>query len=234
MSVKSKTKLSPDISTQRYLPFSEIRDNILIMKDWSARLVLRCSTINFLLKSMEEQDSIIISYQRFLNSLEFPVQIIVRSTKLDIDSYISELNGLAVNHVNEKLQSQTYDYIEYLKKLIEVAQIMKKEFYLVVPYDNFADTSVRDISLVGSIKSFMASINWGVDKSQIRRNIKSFEKNKKALYSRSGMVKTALENIWIRAQELDKKDLIELVFEYYNPSMGTLKKYDELSNSDLL
>jgi type IV secretory pathway VirB4 component len=85
MPVKKK---QPDSSTQRHLPFSQIRENIILMKDSSARIVMRCSTINFLLKSTEEQDAIIMSFQRFLNSLDFPVQIMVRSTKLDIDGYL--------------------------------------------------------------------------------------------------------------------------------------------------
>jgi len=85
MAVKNNKKDHPDNSTQRYLPFSQIRENIIIMKDDSARLVMKCSTINFLLKNSDEQDSIIISFQRFLNSLSFPIQMLVRSKKLDID-----------------------------------------------------------------------------------------------------------------------------------------------------
>jgi hypothetical protein len=89
-----------------------------------------------------------MSFQRFLNSIDFPIQIIIRSTKLDIDTYLSKLNSLAIKQTNTLLQNQTYEYIEYLKKLIEVAQIMKKEFYIVVPIDNEEDKSVRDLSLI--------------------------------------------------------------------------------------
>jgi len=97
---------------------------------------MKCSTINFLLKNTDEQDAIIMSFQRFLNSLDFPIQIIVRSKKLDIDSYLSNLNEKALKQTNPLLQNQTYEYIEYLRKLIEVAQIMKKEFYIVIPFDS--------------------------------------------------------------------------------------------------
>jgi hypothetical protein len=89
-----------------------------------------------------------MSFQRFLNSIDFPIQIIIRSTKLDIDSYLAKLNNLAIKQTNTLLQNQTYEYIEYLKKLIEVAQIMKKEFYIVVAIDNDEDKSVRDLSLI--------------------------------------------------------------------------------------
>lgn len=147
MSVKTAKKNTPDGSTQRHLPFSQIRENVILLKDSSARVVLRCSTINFLLKSEEEQDAIIISFQRFLNTLDFPVQIMVRSNKLDIEGYLEKLKEKAVNQKNPLLQNQTYEYIEYLKKLVEVAQIMKKEFYIVVPYDMEDNRSVKDTSI---------------------------------------------------------------------------------------
>lgn len=233
MTVKSKDNLSADSSTQRYLPFSQIRDNVMIMKDGSSRLILKCSTINFLLKSQEEQDSIIISYQRFLNSLEFPVQILIRSSKMDIDAYITQLNWIALNHTNPKLQTQTYEYVSYLKKLIEMAQIMRKDFYLVVPHDKLGDTSVRDTSISWIFNNFMASINSWLDKTKVRNQIVNFDKTKKALNSRSSMIKSSLESIWIKAKELDKKELIKLVFDYYNPSMDSVQKYDWL-NSDLM
>jgi hypothetical protein len=129
------------------------------MKDNSARLVMKCSTINFLLKNTDEQDAIIMSFQRFLNSLDFPIQIIVRSKKLDIDSYLSRLNDKALNQTNPLLQNQTYEYIEYLRKLIEVAQIMKKEFYVVIPFDMEANKSVKNDTFLGVFQSFWKSIN---------------------------------------------------------------------------
>lgn len=143
MATKKEVKKTGDASTQRHLPFSQLRENVMIMKDNSVRSVMRCSTINFLLKSTEEQDAIIMSFQRFLNALDFPVQIMIRSTKLDIDGYLEKLKDKAVNQSNELLQNQTYEYIEYLKKLVEVAQIMKKDFYIVVPYDVEEDQSVK-------------------------------------------------------------------------------------------
>lgn len=146
MAVKNTKKQIADASTQRYLPFSQIKENIMIMKDNSARIVLKCSTINFLLKNTDEQDSIIISFQRFLNSIDFPIQILVRSKKLDIDSYLAKLNEKAVKQKNQLLQNQTYEYIEYLNKLIEVAQIMKKDFYIIIPFDNEDNKSVKDSS----------------------------------------------------------------------------------------
>lgn len=221
MSVKATKKQIPDTSTQRYLPFSQIRDNVIIMKDSSARVVLKCSTINFLLKSTEEQDAIIMSFQRFLNSIDFPIQIIIRSTKLDIETYLNKLNTLAIKQTNTLLQNQTYEYIEYLKKLIEVAQIMKKDFYIVVAVDSEWDTSVRDLSFLWRFKNFWASINGQDELLNIKNQIKTLNKHKKSLSTRVNAVKTSLESIWIRATELDKTDLVKFLSEYYNPTLDS-------------
>jgi hypothetical protein len=179
LSVKTKKKQLTDASTQRYLPFSQIKDNIMLMKDNSARVVMQCSTINFLLKNSDEQDAIIMSFQRFLNSLDFPIQILVRSQKLDIDSYLSRLNAKAVAQKNPLLQNQTYEYIEYLKKLIEVAQIMKKEFYIIIPFDTDGNKSVKDDSFTGMFNDFWKSINQKNELMQIRTQIKNFSKVQK-------------------------------------------------------
>ena len=223
MSVKTAKKAKPDSSTQRHLPFSQIRENIILLKDNSARVVLRCSTINFLLKSEEEQDAIIISFQRFLNALDFPVQIMVRSNKLDIDGYLEKLKEKAVNQKNSLLQNQTYEYIEYLKKLVEVAQIMKKEFYIVLPYDMEENRSVKDTSIFGVFKKFWQSFNNSDDIVKIRGQIRKFSDLKKWLSGRVGTVKTSLESIWIRATELQKSELVTLLSDYYNPSLWNLQ-----------
>ena len=151
MAVKTKQKKEPSSSTQRYLPFSWIKENIIIMKDNSVRIILKCSSINFLLKNNDEQDSIIISFQRFLNSIDFPIQIIVRSKKLDIDSYLNNLNSKALKQENALLQNQTYEYIAYLKKLIEVAQIMKKEFYIIGDRKLYSGLGCEVITKVNNI-----------------------------------------------------------------------------------
>lgn len=224
MSVKPNKKTSEerDNSTQRYLPFSQIRENVIIMKDDSARVILRCSTINFLLKSIEEQDSIIISFQRFLNSLDFPIQILIKSSKLDINSYLWKLNDMALKQKNSLLQNQTYEYIEYLKKLVEVAQIMKKEFYLIVPFDETENMSVKDTSLFSPFRNFWTAVFAnGVDIAKVKSQIKNFSKMKKWLAWRVNGIKTSLENIWIKTKELDKNELIRFLTDYYNPNLDS-------------
>ena len=225
MTVKTQKKQVPDLSTTRHLPFSQIKENIIFMKDDSARVIMKCSTINFLLKNTEEQDSIIISFQRFLNSLHFPIQILVRSTKLDIDGYLGKLNNKAVQQKNPLLQNQTYEYIEYLKKLIEVAQIMKKEFYIIVPFDQVENTSVKDTSLLWPFKSFWSSVfDNSVNTLKLRSQNRNFAKVKKWLNSRANTVKTGLENIWIRWEIIEKSELVKFLTDYYNPSLNNFAK----------
>ena len=235
MPVKNKKSITTDASTQRYLPFSQIRDNVVLMKDNSARVVLKCSTINFLLKSNEEQDAIIISFQRFLNSIDFPIQILVRSSKLDIDTYLAKLDHLALNQTNSLLQRQTYEYIWYLKKLIEYAQIMKKDFYLVVWVDEVSDETIRDLSFVWKLKQFWASINSKDDIIKVRSQIRSLNKTKKKLLERVNWVRTWLESMWIKATELNKQDLVKFLADYYNPKMESFNPIKtDITNYDLI
>ena len=220
MAVKKTKKEIPDTSTQRYLPFSQIKENIVIMKDDSARMVLKCSTINFLLKSTEEQDAIIMSFQRFLYSLAFPIQILVRSSNLVIDAYISRLNDRAIEQKNTLLQNQTYEYIEYLKKLIEVAQIMRKDFYIIVPFDQDENNSVKDSSMFAPFKSFWSSLfNNSIDVIKIKSQIRNFSKMKKGLTERVSTVKTSLENVGIKSETMEKTELIKFLTDYYNPNL---------------
>jgi hypothetical protein len=169
-SVRSGKKPPKDSSTQRYLPFSEIRDNLIIMKDGSSRMVLRVHALNFNLKSTEEQDAILMSYQRFLNSLNFPIQIIVRSLKVDIEAYINRLKNLALGQSNPLMQEQTYRYIDFLTNLIDLAQIMKKEFFIVVPYDMENNESVRKTDMFGVFKSFWSALSQEESVADIRAN----------------------------------------------------------------
>ena len=219
MPVKAKNNTTSDSTTQRYLPFSQIRENVILMKDDSWRLVLECSTINFLLKSEDEQNAIIMSFQRFLNSLDFPVQIMIRSKKLDIDGYIKNLNSLWDKQKNPLLQEQTYEYVAYLKKLVEVAQIMKKEFYIIIPFDVLEERSVRDSSFLGVFRNFWLAINNANNLIKIKTQIRNFGNIKKWLVNRMNTVKTSLESIGIKTRELQKEELIKFLTDYYNPSL---------------
>jgi hypothetical protein len=233
-SVKTWKKPAKDASTQRYLPFSEIRDNIVMMKDGSSRMILCVHALNFNLKSTEEQDAILMSYQRFLNALSFPIQIMIRSLKVDIESYINKLKNLALKQPNPLLQEQTYKYVDFLTTLIDLAQIMKKEFYIVVPYDLENNESVRKTDVFGVFKSFWSALSQEESVVDIRNNRIRMAKLKKWNHERLSQVKMSLESIGLKADEVDKTDLVKLIYNYYNPRVKNelLLKWD-VENMDL-
>lgn len=228
-SIKAAKNPAKDSTTQRYLPFSEIRDNCMIMKDGSSRMVLKVHAVNFNLKSEEEQDSIIIGYQRFLNSLRFPIQIIVRSLKVDIEGYLMRLKNLALKQKNPLLQEQTYRYVDFLTNLIDMAQIMKKDFYIVVPYDTDEDRSVRDKGIVGVFRTFWSAITQEETVTSIRDKRRRSESMRKFNFERLSTIKTSLEGIGIKSDELKKDDLIKLLIGYYNPKVNAEVKIKDMN-----
>jgi type IV secretory pathway VirB4 component len=136
---KSLAKNKITISTQQYLNIAEIKDDTVVLKDGTLRAVLLVSSINFALKSEEEQNAVIDSYIRFLNNISFTLQIVIQSRELDIDNYLNYLKDREKEQTNKLLKIQTADYIDYIKELTSLGKIMNKRFYLVVPYDPMTD-----------------------------------------------------------------------------------------------
>ena len=121
-------------ASQDFVPIKEIRDGIVTLKDGSLRAILIASSINFALKSEDEQNAIISQFQNFLNSLEFSIQIFIQSRELDIRPYIALLERRYQDTTNELMQIQIREYIEFIKNFVEVSNIMTKNFFIVVPY----------------------------------------------------------------------------------------------------
>lgn len=184
-------------------------------------MILKVHALNFNLKSTEEQDAILMSYQRFLNSLNFPIQIIVRSLKVDIEAYINRLKNIAIKQQNQLLQEQTYKYIDFLVNLIDLAQIMKKEFYIVVPFDFENNESVRKTDMFGIFRSFWTALSQEESVADIRANRSRLEKLKKGNFERLSTAKQSLESIGLKAEEIKKEELIKLIYNYYNPRLKT-------------
>ena len=191
------------------------------MKDGSSRMILRVHALNFNLKSQEEQDAILMSYQRFLNSLNFPIQIIIRSLKVDIEAYINRLKNLALKQTSELMQEQTYRYIDFLTNLIDLAQIMKKEFYIIVPFDIENNESVRKTDIFGIFRSFWNALSQEESIADIRANRVRAERLRKGNFERLSTVKMSLESIGLKADEVKKEELIKLIYNYYNPRLRT-------------
>jgi len=213
-------------STQLYLKVKEIRDDTVILKDGGIRAVLKTSSINLNLKSEAEQNAVIYSYQNFLNTLEFPIQIIIRSKKLDFYTYIEKLKKIGVKQSNILLQKQTFEYIEYVSRLLEYADIMEKEFYVIIPQDPFGQEKK------GFFKSFLDNIRPKDNVAKIKARHAKFEKLSKRLLERSNITTSGLENCGLKVQKLNTQELIELYYETYNPMTSRSQKVgpdDELA-----
>jgi len=218
-------KNTPTLSTQTYLKISEIRDDTLVLKNGGLRAVLSVSSINFNLKSEDEQNAIVYSYQGFLNTLEFPIQIVIRSKKLDIDEYLDKLKKIGEKQVNPLLQRQTYEYVEYIAKLVEYADIMQKEFYVVIPYDPFRAQKVN------LFQQFFQNMQAKDSYDSIKRRHDEFEQLKKGLNQHVSSVKVGLENCGLKVNQLTTKELIELFYNIYNP---TVARYEKAKQNDQL
>lgn len=206
-------------STQMHLKIAEIHDNTVVLKNGGLRSILKASSVNLNLKSEEEQNAVIYSYQNFLNTLEFPIQIVVRSKKLDLEAYIEKLKKIAVKQGNPLLQKQTFEYIEYVSRLVEYADIMEKQFYVIVPQDPFGQEKR------GFIASFLENIFPQDTVTKINQRHKQFEELKKRLIQRVNVVLANLEACGIRVKELDTQELIELFYESYNPLTSRSQKF---------
>lgn len=198
-------------STQDALGFAEIRDNTVVLKDGNLRQILLCSSINFSLKSEQEQNAIIFAYQNFLNSLNFPLQILMQSKKLDLSNYLAKLEKKATSQTNELLRMQTTDYIDFIKRLINLANIMDKRFYVVIPFLVPPKIAQTKITLSNASQQSVLTED-------------EFNQYKKELEQRIQVVQSGLGSISIRSAVLNTQQIIELFYGVYNPEEASKEK----------
>lgn len=225
--VRARPNQQKSNATQRFLPLAEIHDNTVVLKNGGLRAVLQTTSVNFNLKSEDEQNALIYGYQAFLNSLEFPIQILVRSKKLDIEDYLTSLEKMKDEQENPLLKAQTAEYQEYIEKLIEYADIMEKKFYVIVPVD--APTGTK----IGFIDRFLEHIRPDDTISKLKARRKSFKDLRKKLTQRVNQVEQGLMNLNLRTKELNTKELIELFYQSYNPDVSRSQRVDKLEDTSL-
>ena len=200
-------------STQSTLLISELRDNVVIMKDGSFRAVVACKSINFDLMSDTERDSVEYSYQNFLNSLKFTTQILVRSQRVDIGPYIERLSEIRRNNDNMLLGVLMDDYINFIDVLSQEANIMDKSFFIVIPYYTSADAEKVLQTTKNIFKTF--SKNKVTEVTRIDRT--TYEKAMSELNNRVDAVMSGLFQIGIQSVRLNTKELAELYYNFNNP-----------------
>lgn len=222
-------KASPN-STQNTLSIAEIRDGIVIMNDGSFRSVVMVKSINFDLMSAQEQEAVEYSYQGFLNSLYFPIQIFLRSQRVDLQPYIEKLDKIRTEHDNMLLALLMEDYLSYIDQLSQQTNIMDKKFYIVVPYFPVADVK----QALSQSKNFLSGLAdmFNSKEQHVTINEGDLEAAKTELRNRVQAVLAGLLQCGIQGLPLDTQELIELYYDTYNPDTATrqeLKNFNDLT-----
>jgi hypothetical protein len=215
-------------STQNTLLIAEIRDGIVIMNDGSFRSVVMVKSVNFDLMSPGEQESIEYAYQGFLNSLYFPIQIFMRSQKVDLQPYITKLDKIRTEHDNMLLAMMMEDYIAYIDQLSQVTNIMDKKFYIVIPYYPHIDVQ----KAITQSKNFFTGLFglFNTKEQHVVVNEAELEKAKSELRNRVQAVLAGLLQCSIQGLPLDTQELIELYYDTYNPDTATRQQLKDFNN----
>lgn len=207
-------KTAPPLNTtQNSLLISEIRDGMVIMSDGSFRAVIASKSINFDLMSSREREGVEFSYQNFLNALYFPVQIFIRSQRVDIGPYIDRLSTIRRSQDNMLLNVLMDDYINFIDILSQEANIMDKSFFIVIPYFPTGDLTnvlAQSKGIFGKLFQKPQTVATKIDKV-------SYEKAKDEIKNRVDSVTSGLFQIGVKSVQLNTKELGELYYNMYNP-----------------
>jgi hypothetical protein len=215
-------------STQNTLQIAEIRDGIVIMSDGSFRSVIMVKSINFDLMSPQEQEAVEYSYQGFLNSLYFPIQIFIRSRKVDLQPYMEKLDKIRSEHDNMLLALLMEDYIGYMDALSQQTNIMDKNFYVVVPFFPVIEPQ----QILTQNKKFLAGVTKLFDRNEqhVVINEVDLENAKTELRNRVQAVLSGLMQCGIQGLPLDTQELIELYYDTYNPDTATRQQLKDFGS----
>jgi type IV secretory pathway VirB4 component len=230
---KTKQKVNPN-NSQNTLQIAEIRDGIVIMNDGSFRAIVMVKSINFDLMSQTEQEAVEYAYQGFLNTLYFPIQIFIKTQKIDLEGYIKKLDKIRTEHDNMLLALLMEDYIDYIDDLSLRTNIMDKKFYITIPY--FPTESAQ--KMLDDSKNLLKGL-LGIFTSKeehIVVNEESLEKAKNELRNRVQAILGGLLDCGVQGLPLDTQELIELFYDVYNPDTATrqqLKNFNDL-NTDMV
>jgi hypothetical protein len=194
--------------TQSFVPVKEVRNGVIILKDGGYRGVLMCSSLNFSLKSMDEQRAIIGGFQTFLNTLDFSVEIVVHSRKMDIRPYLTLLNERLDKQTSELMRIQLREYIQFIGNFIQGTDVMTKLFYIVVPFTP---------AVIGAVgKGLPLFGNKGG--SSLQGETDSFDEYRVQLEQRMALVAGGIASSGLRAVPLKTEEVIELLYRSFNLS----------------
>ncbi len=196
-------------ATQDFVSIRDIKENVVIQKSGQMSMVLLASSINFALKSLDEQRAVLAQFQQFLNTLDFSLQIYIQSRRLNINPYLELLNSLEVKQDNDLMRIQLREYMEFIRSFTENVDVMSKNFFVVIPY------SPAKVNLGKGFTNLLSPS--GSRSSAALPDDAKFEEQRIQLEQRVGMVAEGLARVGVRTITLQKDDLVELYYHLYNP-----------------
>lgn len=208
MPQSENTATSSRKSTQEFVPIREVRDGVVVLKDGSLRAILLASSLNFALKSEDEQTAFIVQFQNFLNSLDFSVQIFIESRMLDIRPYVATLEAAYKEQLDDLMRIQIREYIEFVKSFTEAANIMTKNFFVIVPYSPGARPLAKGPSSI---------LPWNRRAKTSAEANRTFQEEASQLEQRIGIVQQGLVRTGVRTVQLGTEEVIELLYKLFNP-----------------
>lgn len=222
---QNPTPANPN-STQNSLEIAELREGMAIMKDGSFRAVIACKSINYDLMSSREREGVEYSYQNFLNSLNFDIQILVRSQRVDIQPYLFKLDDIRRNQDNMLLSVLMDSYIDFIDRLSQEANIMDKSFFVVIPYYPAGDLNI----FKDQTKGFFGRV-FSRPSAQITKIDKiTWDKGRDEIRNRVNSVTGGLFQMGIKSVQLNTKELSELFYNTYNPDTAIREPLGDFEN----
>ena len=205
----------PKTTTQQLLEIDRIKEGIIILKNQTLRGILMVSSLNFALKSGDEQSAVIYQFQNFLNSLDFSCQIVVQSRKLNITGYIDKLRELEATQENELLRIQTVGYRKFIESLVTTGTIMTKNFYVVVPFNLLETKGTKPREMLRASKAPALTEE-------------QFQRCKTQLWQRMEFLALGLRGCGVRAIPLNTSEIIELFWALHHPKQAEVGYYPEI------
>jgi hypothetical protein len=200
-------------ATQEFMPIQEVRDGVIVLKDGSLRAVVLANSVNLSLKSADEQRGTIMQFQNFLNTLDFSVQIVAQSRRLDIRPYLLLLENRIKLQSEPLLKLQTKEYINFIREFTESVNIMTKTFFVVVPY---TQTALASSAGGGGILKKLLPFGQNKGGEEEARQV-DFEEKKSQLEQRVSVIEQGLGSCGIKTAELGTEEIVEVFYKVFNP-----------------
>ena len=208
-------------ATQDFVPIKEIRNGVVMLKNGEMRSILLASSINFALKSADEQQAVLMQFQDFINSLDFSIQVFIESRRLDIRPYIALLENRYKEQTTDLMKLQTREYIEFIKNFTESVSIMTKSFFIVIPYMPPIISGGASSLNIFNKKPAATAASKALDATS------QFEEDRSQLDQRVSVVEQGLVRCGVRVIQLGSEEVVELYYKLFNP--GETEKPIQLS-----